>query len=48
MMAGSYETLRFHVLPYAATVDDSFILILDNARLYTTQHVKNMYETEKI
>ncbi|XP_071044216.1 uncharacterized protein [Parasteatoda tepidariorum] len=42
------EILRPHVIPYAAAIDDSFVLQDDNARPHTARLVKSMLEAETI
>ncbi|GFV24789.1 hypothetical protein TNCV_882571 [Trichonephila clavipes] len=38
------KILRLHVVPYAAAIGDSFLLIQDNARNHTARLVKNFLE----
>lgn len=42
------EILRPHVVPYAAAIGDSFLLMHDNARPHTARLVENFLEAETI
>ena len=50
LMAQKYadEVLRCHVLPQAAAIGNSSLLMQDNARLHTARLVENFLETEKV
>lgn len=40
--------LRSHIVSYALSIDDSFLLMLDNGRPHTVQFVEDSLETETI